>query len=299
MKDEGGRMKEKPGFLFPISSFILPTSSLMTCIALSLCAAGAQGSVTLNGVVGSADFLAVGQFGTTSSSTINGSATAVFDGWYVLTARHLVTSDLTITGSVRPAAELRFRLNGTDYGCSSVLADFGADIALVKLNQTCGVSVSLYSAAAGSEAGQIFWAAGFGQTDTTGDGTWDAGTGGIRRSFRNTVDSITNGTLSGQGTVLRYDFDKTTGSPVGQDEGIHGPGDSGGGVFLWDDGEYRLAGVLSSGGSPVDQATASVTSLSPHAGAITAAVPEPTCLAVPMVAGMLSLRRRAKARVLK
>ena len=64
------------------------------------------------------DFPAVGRLGTTSS--LNGSATAVFDGQFALTARHLLTSAGGITGELRPPADLRFWLSGTEYAVAEV-----------------------------------------------------------------------------------------------------------------------------------------------------------------------------------
>ena len=106
------------------------------------------------------------------------------DGNYVLTARHLVTTGGGITGSLRPASELQFRLDGLNYSAVAVYAEFGADVALVKLSAPCLTYVELYTGASGSESSQVFTAIGFGQNDSDGDGRWGPDGLGVRRHSR-------------------------------------------------------------------------------------------------------------------
>ncbi len=112
--------------------------------------------------------------------------------------------------------------------------------------------------------------------------------------WTNRIDSVQTGALPGQGQVLRYDFNLATGEAVGNDEGLAGPGDSGGGLFLWDGQRYLLAGILSSSGSPVDGASASAARLAPLAATVAAAVPEPAGLTLLLTFPALLLRQRRR-----
>ena len=204
---------------------------------------------------------------------MNGSGTAVLDGNYVLTARHLVTTGGGIAGSLRPASDLQFQLGGMNYSAVAVYAEFGGDVALVQLSAPCPMYVELYTGASGSEFSQVFTAIGFGQNDSDGDGRWGPGGLGVKRAFQNRVEGIIDSGV--QGSVLRYDFDMTSGDAVGVSEGLNGNGDSGGGLFLWNSGKWQLAGVLSSAGDPLDGATGSAIQVSAYSAQIMAAVPEP------------------------
>ena len=184
-------------------------------------------------------------------------------------------------------------MKGVDsYTATAIRADFSADLALVTLSTPTPSAAQLWTPANGSEVGQLFQAAGFGAIDANSDGLWDSLGDNQRRQFANRIDSIQTGSIPGQGQVLRYDFNLTTGQPVGDDEGLPGPGDSGGGLFLWDGQRYLLAGILSSSGSPVDAATASATRLTPFAATLSAAIPEPTALTLLLTLPTLLLRPR-------
>lgn len=237
-------------------------------------------------------FRCVGELGTAFGYTA--SAVVVGDGGYLLTARHAVTTDSTLTGQLRNAGDLRFCLDGITYTAAVIRADFSADIALVTLGAKVPAAASLWTL--GDEVGRLFVAAGYGATDANSDGQWDSVRDHQRREFSNRIDSIQTGGLVGQGQVLRYDFDLTIGDPVGEDEGLPGPGDSGGGLFIWDGQQYLLAGILSSSGSPVDQATASAVRLMPVAAAIAAAIPEPSGLGALLVVSLSLVQRRRPAR---
>lgn len=254
--------------------------------------AGAQighASVTrgepLNGEPTSA-FLAVGEVGVRDG--YDGCGTAVFGGQYVLTAAHLVTTN----GQLYPASDVTFRLGGISYAVSSILSDFGADLALLRLTSTSLDYAQLYTGQA-DQRGQVFAGVGYGQTDADGNGSWGPGGNGVKRVFQNIVDDVMTSPIPGQGVVLRYDFDKTSGDSLGNIEGLHGPGDSGGGLFLWNGAEYQLAGVLSSSGDPINAATGSAVDILPYASLLSAAVPEPSGLAI-LAAGFIPLLRRRR-----
>ncbi len=237
-----------------------------------------------------ADYPGVGQLG--DSGGFDASATAILGGGYVLTARHAVTTDATISGPLKAAFNLRFKLDGITYSGVEVFADFGADLAVVRLDGAASYSYGMWDGTKGTELGQTFLAVGFGDTDSDGNGRWGPGGRGSKRLFANRIDDIRAGGLAGQGTILRYDFDKNGGDWVGGLEGIAGPADSGGGVFLPWGGSYLLAGVLSSSGDPVNGAGGSAVRVAEYAQAIEAVVPEPSALSVLFVVVSAFLVRR-------
>ena len=249
-------------------------------------------SEPLNGVTTEA-FEAVGQLshgGTTCS------AVAVLDGQHVLTARHCVTTGGAVLGGVREPSAFTFEANGVTYQGVEVFADFGGDLALIRLDGVVSNAFDLWdSQTHGSESGLTFQGIGFGGTDADGDGQWGPGGEGVKRTFINTVDSIINGTIPGQGQVLRYDFDLSTSTNTGDLEGLHGPGDSGGAALIHDpfnSNALLLAGLMSSAGDPVNGATGSLVQVSNYHDAIISTVPEPTTALLLALAGIICSKHR-------
>lgn len=238
------------------------------------------------------DYPGVGLLG--DGRGFNASATVILDGKHILTARHAVTTDGTLSGPLKDASVLRFKLDGAMYAGVELFADFGADLAVVRLDGIAPHSYELWDPALGSELGQVFMAVGFGDTDSDRDGRWGPGGRGSRRLFANRIDEIRIGGLAGQGMVLSYDFDKDSGDSVGGLEGIAGPADSGGGVFLPWGNDHLLVGVLSSSGDPVSGASGSAVRVADYAQAIYAVVPEPSAFMVlsPIIGIVFLLRCR-------
>jgi len=222
------------------------------------------------------EFPGVGRFGDAGGFTT--SATTIFDGRHILVARHSVTVDGSITGDLRPASAFRFEAYGTTYQGQQMYANFGADLAVIRIDGIVPTGYQLWSPQSGSEIGLTFQAVGFGYADTDADGYWGPGGLGTKRLFANRVDAVAQGGLPGQGTVLKYDFDLLSGDPVGDLEGIAGPGDSGGGAFIPIGSEWLLAGLISSSGDPVDQARGSLVRIADYREAISNVVPEPTSI---------------------
>ena len=251
--------------------------------------------------VGTDAFNAVGTLTHTDTpGSIACSAVAVLDGRHILTTRHCVTASGVIVGETRDASGFRFEAAGVTYRGVEVFADFGGDLALIRLDGVAPDAFGLWDIETqGSEQGLDFQGVGFGVTDSDGDGQWGPGGDGVKRVFTNRVDEIADGTIAGQGPVLRYDFDLTPGSSgdsgVGELEGIHGPGDSGGGAFIvepLDGNTLLLAGLMSSAGDPVNGATGSLIQVSNYREAITAAVPEPSAALMLAVGSILAFKRR-------
>ena len=166
-------------------------------------------------------------------------------------------------------------------------------MALVRLASSTSAWANVYDGPAGSELNHIFTAAGFGQNDSDGDGRSGPGGLGIKKLFDNKVDAIISSGMPGQGMVLRYDFDQTSGDSVGTREGLQGNGDSGGGLFFWTGSEYQLGGVLSSAGDPINGATGSDVELAAYSRELATAVPEPASVSVLALMYVVSSLRRS------
>lgn len=199
---------------------------------------------------------------------VSGSAVLLDSGLMLLTAAHVV-DDLTLADS-----EVDFDINGTTITRSimsvkrypgATITDNGVwdDLALITLNQAAPVGAERYGLYTGTaEAGETAILAGYGQAqDSYGNAL--PHTGAQRRAGENTVDAI--GTqlapFDWQGSLaeqLWYDYDdglaqhdalgQLLGSPnrgVGEAEGMITPGDSGGGLFIEQNGQELVAGINS------------------------------------------------------
>jgi hypothetical protein len=189
-----------------------------------------------------ADFTQVGIF--VNSWGYTGCGILIAPDW-VLTAAHMLVA----------ASSGTFTLNGISYTSSSLYRDpgwtgnvfAGNDFGLVHLSTpvTNVAPATLYTGT--SEAGQVATYVGYGFTGTglTGWTTLD----NKKRAFQNVID----GDFNNPALLFGSDFDNphsTNDSSWGSVdplllEGCVAPGDSGGGVFIMDDSQYLLAGVIS------------------------------------------------------
>ncbi len=210
------------------------------------------------------EYAAVGKISTTiPSNTFVGSGTMVGSEW-VLTAAHLVSAwEL----SADPTSVV-FSINGTDYTAMEWIpnASFNGalssyppgDLALVRLSgPVSGIAPAMRFTGA-SEVGSTATIVGYGTTGTGVNGYQD-NTYGTKRAGQNVLDALgSNINLAGVTLADDYvlaDFDR----PGVQSESSLGasiplmlkyssaPGDSGGGVFINDGGQTRLAGVIAFG----------------------------------------------------
>ncbi len=190
-------------------------------------------------------FNAIGRF--VEGQRISG--TLIAPNW-VLTAGHVDTvSNFQIrgTGTVYSIAEVikhpTFLANGGDISR-------GFDLALVRLN-TSVVGVTPASIYRGTnELGQLATITGFGDGGVGSIGL--ANLPAIQRAGTNVIDAILNFTNGAQQSALLTDFDgpnvgnNTTGSAaITSHEYQLARGDSGGGMFIFENGEWKLAGVNS------------------------------------------------------
>jgi hypothetical protein len=244
----------------------------------------------------SPDYAPVGKF--VNSWGYTGNATLIAPNW-VLTAAHVLSA----------ASGGTFTLNGNAYSSAQMVvhpgwngnAFNGYDFALVRLNApVMGVTpASLYTGS--SEVGQVGTFVGYGFTGTglTGWSTLD----NQKRAFQNMID----GNFGNPAVLLGADFDNpnsTADSDFGSPnpltlEGCVAPGDSGGGVFLFDGSQSYLAGVISfvaarDGNANADYGDVSgFGRVSAFAPWIASVVPEPSSAAL-LIVGSLALFLRRK-----
>jgi hypothetical protein len=166
-----------------------------------------------------------------------GSGVAIAPQW-LLTAQHFTN------------ASNQFILNGVTYTRDQALVDIaGTDLRLVHVSGTFPAWAPLYRSGIG-ESGKVVSLVGFGYhqhaanpdvvTGPTQNGYLWAGDAVTRSRGKNKVS--TTRTVNGY-PALFYDFDKSTDPSAVTDEGALADHDSGGGAFIFEDGEWKLAGI--------------------------------------------------------
>jgi hypothetical protein len=137
-----------------------------------------------------------------------------------------------------------FGFAGKLYTATAVYDDPNTDLRIVHVNGTLPTFATLYTGS--SEAGKTAFIVGHGTQrgdpvvaqDTLAKG-WKWGPGDGVQSWGQNVIDLATGAGAGFGDVIAYDFD-ANGIP---NEATVSAGDSGGGVFINDNGTWKLAGV--------------------------------------------------------
>ncbi len=260
-----------------------------------------------------------------SVGQINGASGVLIGSNWVLTAWHVAAgfssnpgnAVFTINGSSY-TGEAVFNLAPPGSNVNTVIAD-GTDLTLIRLSShVMGVNpAQLYLG--DSEVGNVASFIGFG---AGGNGSGGSTLGNAKRGMRNVIDmygapGATPGSIVGSPTrtnMFMTDFDNNTagsnrmGSSQWLDmEGNVAPGDSGGGLFIEQNGQFLLAGIASftAGNPPVPNpqngygAISGFTSVSGNIAwmeSVGAPVPEPTTMIVLGGIGVAAaLRRRRRA----
>jgi secreted trypsin-like serine protease len=202
----------------------------------------------------SAEYDAVGRI-TFGSNYDWGSGTLVAGRW-VLTAAHLVRSNFF----ANTPGNVRFTVGGNTYvgdqiflhpGYIQATPSNGNDIALVRLSAAVGNVDPIGFYTGSDELGQMGTFVGFGRTGTGLTG--QVASGPVKRGGTNDIDLLASQFSPGwSSNVLLSDFDSplldesSFGSSIPTDfEYLPAEKDSGAGLFLEENGEVRVAGVVS------------------------------------------------------
>lgn len=189
-----------------------------------------------------ADFAPVGLF--VNNWGYTGCGILIAPDW-ILTAAHVL--DAASSGT--------FTINGTSYASTQLIKNpgwtgnvlNGNDYGLVHLSSSLAAipPAMFYTGSVGTNQVGTFVGFGFTGTGLTGWKTLD----GQKRAFQNVID----GDFGNPNLLLGADFDNPNNAadnwfgaatPLSL-EGCVAPGDSGGGVFIQQNGQYYLAGVIS------------------------------------------------------
>jgi hypothetical protein len=194
-------------------------------------------------------FASVGQIqGQSADAAYSASGVYLGDGW-VLTAAHVVDAatgmDFTLDGQTYSAQAWAYH---ADWNPADVTA--GADLALVKLSGDVSDThdtATLYTGT--DEVGALGVSVGYGLTGTGSSG-YDPNSSTDKRAGTNTIDAVYGD------DVLLSDFDsgRYADNRLGSSnptalEYLIAPGDSGGGMFIYDEtiADWSLAGINSFG----------------------------------------------------
>jgi hypothetical protein len=183
----------------------------------------------------------------------SGSAVVIGDGSHIITARHVITHDGTQEGLVLEGANFVFTLEGEGFLVERVFANESSDVAILKLIKKAPCSIKLYNSE--DSLNKDFYGVGFGKGSTMACSNliiWDLPYG-TKRIFKNTILGsryeirISNNkiTLEKKLFFVLRESGNSFYKPI-EGEGMHGPGDSGGGIFINNNGNMELVAIINS-----------------------------------------------------
>lgn len=178
-----------------------------------------------------------------------GSGTVIGDGSFILTSKHVITDNGTANGLVLDPSNFAFVIEGTGYIVEKIYANNPNDIAILKINMKYPVAIKLH--ASNNLVGKDFYGAGFGKSSSNPKYNkidWDIEYGEMR-IFKNTITERTISiTVKDSKIKIENDYIFYLRDPASrlaiEGEGIFGPGDSGGGIFINNCGQIELIGVI-------------------------------------------------------
>jgi len=183
-----------------------------------------------------------------------GSGTVIGDGSFVLTAKHVVTHNSQDTGMLLDSSNFVFEIDNKSYKILKVYGHPLADIAIIQIDGVYEKTAKLSFSK--DFVGQEFYGVGYGKSSTNpkvNNLVWDLEYG-TKHVYKNRIDAeninikITGNNIT-KARIFIFDLsdpadlDKPNGAVSG--EGMHGPGDSGGGLFIIEDEELHLFGIIS------------------------------------------------------
>ncbi|MEM1098519.1 MAG: trypsin-like serine protease [Planctomycetota bacterium] len=192
-----------------------------------------------------------------------GSGVYIGDSW-VLTAAHVAENASSMTFTVNGQHRVAESTYIHPHWAGSSLLD-GYDLALVKLNADLPTITPAARMRSGRELNGKGASIGYGRTGDAESG-YSPGSSLAKRGGRNTVDSVLNNRL----LLMDFDSGARTDNAMGRARAVRfeyliAPGDSGGGMFIYDDRQWKLAGIHSFGWGVIDgQANASYSDVSGH-----------------------------------
>ena len=204
------------------------------------------------------DFPYVGSLINMNNGT-GGSGTVIGDGSFVITARHVITSDGSKKGMLLDSSNFLFIAENKLVSIDEVYGHPFCDLAILKLSEKLSTAAKISQRR--SITGIEFYGVGFGKgckDPKFNSINWDVPYG-TKRVYKNTIQSVETYIEFNYGYVQKERnivFVLKNISTLGQDrgaiqgEGMHGPGDSGGGLFISSyNHENHLIGIISAIGT--------------------------------------------------